>query len=74
MTEKSLNMKTINTFTDVREGIKIYSNLVYILEKINYEKTFDKIAEMFDEVFQHEMNFTIKGALTRIKATKARLA
>lgn len=59
---------------EVREGVRVFANLACILDKVEAEGTLDDLARLFERIFEREINFTVKGELTRTQPAAARLA
>lgn len=69
---KASSSKISSDFLEIKEDLRIYSNLIFILEKVQVDNTFSQILSLFQDIFEKEMNFTIKGCIKRTEKTQTR--
>lgn len=48
-------------FTRIRSETKIFTNINFILDKINNDGYFDSVASTFSSIFSKEMEFAVSG-------------
>lgn len=53
------------TIQEVADDVKVYASLGFILEKLERDSIFPKLTKLFGDIFQQEIDFTIKGSLIR---------
>lgn len=58
---------------EVRETLRIFSNLGCIFDKIEAEGTLAELCRMFEHIFETEISFTVKGGLIRAESEASRL-
>lgn len=61
------NQSVDSFFSDVRNDIKIYTNVSSILEKSERDGYLDMIRETIDEVLKKEISFAVQGKLNSFK-------
>lgn len=54
-------------FSDIRNDIKIYTNVSSILEKSERDGYLDMIRDTIDEVLKKEISFAVQGELNSFK-------
>lgn len=63
-------MNLASLFSKIRHEIKIYSNMIYILRKIEQDGFFEKLSTDYDKIFENEMQYAINGILNHVTKTR----
>lgn len=50
----------------IKQETKIYSNILYIFEKVEQDKYFELIFQVFNKIFTEEMTFAYSGYIIRV--------
>ncbi len=57
--------KTVNIYSQVRNDIKVFSNISCILEKIEQDGNFIALSSVFNQIFNTEVIYAVNGGLSR---------
>jgi hypothetical protein len=52
-------------FGPIRNEIKHYSNIISILEKVEFDRNLELLGQTFNQIFREELRFARTGFLTR---------
>lgn len=68
MSGKPISQKS-RFYSSVKTDMNLYANVHCILDKIEEDSNLNLVAEMFKQIFQKEIVFTINGHLKRTEKT-----
>ena len=71
MTTQSYHLKSA-FYGIVKNDINVYANLQCILEKIEEDRNLEQITNLYRQIFQREIVFTINGEVKRAQKTTRR--
>jgi hypothetical protein len=57
------------TYATIRNEVGVFTNVFCILDKIEEDQHLEAVADLFRQIFQREIEYTIVGGVTRAPET-----